>query len=122
MSAELNNEAHAVDDEELDATAPGSQEPAEWQMPEPVFRQTSGKLPQGFEKNYGTAVASAPEATSENDSPAADASDAYTPNSYVEPRPKSSAIKLVLVLLGLGAMIAFIVVFLTVLYFFFLKS
>ena len=41
------------------------QAPKSWQMPEPVFQQTSGYLPQGFEKRY-------PAATAVNNSPAPD--------------------------------------------------
>ena len=33
------------------------QAPKSWQMPEPVFQQTSGYLPQGFEKRYPAATA-----------------------------------------------------------------
>ncbi len=49
----------AVPDEDLNTTPPqGIQVEDEkkaqaWKMPEPVFQQTSGYLPEGFEKRYG---------------------------------------------------------------------
>ena len=33
----------------------GARPSGDWQMPTPIFRQTSGYLPEGFEKHYGTA-------------------------------------------------------------------
>ncbi len=109
-------------EDDLDTTAPNSAKPDGWQMPEPVFRQTSGRLPGGFEKNYGVAVEDSAEALPVDDPTSTDAVSAYTSNPDVEATQKGSVVKLVLVLLGLGAMIAFIVVFLTILYFFFLRS
>ena len=95
-----------ADDDELNTTAPNP--PAdEWRMPEPVFRRTSGKLPRGFEKQESAA---APETAS-------------APTELATPEPvKSPVLKIVLVLLALGAMIGFIVAFLTILYFFFWRS
>lgn len=102
------NDIHAIDDE-LNTTAP-QDKPQIWKMPDPVFRKTSGKLPKGFEKSIDF-----PEAEPDPD-PAIVQSQAYaTP----EPQPSNPTLKIVLVVLGLIAMIAFIVVFLTVLYFFF---
>ncbi len=46
-------------EEDLDTTPPqgvqleNEKRTSDWKMPEPVFRQTSGYLPQGFEKKYG---------------------------------------------------------------------
>lgn len=108
-------------DDELNTTAP-SPRPEVWKMPEPVFRRTSGKLPRGFEKNYATAATSSAETVSENESNERVAASEETSNTYVEPAPKHPTVKLVLVFLGLAAMIAFIVVFLTVVYFFFWRS
>ncbi len=73
-----------------------------------MFRQTSGKLPKGFEKNVEIS-------NSQADPGMVQAETYATP----EPKPSNPTIKIVLVVLGLLAMIAFIVVFLTVLYFFF---
>src|SRR5688572_21095424 len=113
MTADGKNDAPVIDDD-VNTTAPQSS-PVAWRMPEPVFRQTSGKLPQGFEKNY------AAEDSPDPDPPAADMSVGMS-DSIAEPRPGSSILKIILVILGLTAMIAFIVVFLTVVYFFFLRS
>ena len=113
-------EATTLADDDLNTTAPQSQ-PTPWRMPEPVFRKTSGKLPEGFERNYGGAVADAPEASSDGDSRVSSSADDNPSNSYVEPTPKSSILKILLVVLGLAAMTAFLVVFLTVVYFFFLR-
>ena len=109
MTAEANNVAL---DDDINTTAPQSK-PTEWKMPEPVFRRTSGKLPKGFDREIVSS------ATGEHESPPP------APNSveaYVEPKPKNPTLKFMLVLLGLVAMIAFIAVFLTVLYFFFLRT
>jgi hypothetical protein len=40
-----------------DEPAAPLQAPKSWQMPEPVFQQTSGYLPEGFEKRYPAATA-----------------------------------------------------------------
>lgn len=98
-------------DEDLNTTAPNP-EPDAWKMPEPVFRRTSGKLPQGYEKEvmaFSAAETSVPPSS--------------TPVTSPEPviKPKSSGLKLMLVLLGIAAMVAFLVVFLTVVYFLFLR-
>ena len=114
MNDTVNGAAQAVDEEDLNTTAPNP--PQEWTMPAPVFRKTSGRLPAGFERNYGVA-----DATLEDDPPAADEDNADTSDSYVEPTPRNPTVKLMLVLLGLAAMIAFIAIFLTVVYFLFLR-
>ena len=117
MDDNANGVAQPVD-EDLNTTAPNP--PLKWQMPAPVFRKTSGKLPQGFEKEFEKAKAeravSAPEPAKEV---APEISETET--SVTEPTPKSSTVKLVLVVLGLAAMIGFLIVFLTVVYFFFLR-
>ena len=115
MSLQGNNPA--IEDDDINTTAPQSQ-PDEWQMPEPVFRRTSGKLPQGFAKPV-----EADDAVNNSVPPVEPAAQpSAAPISPPVIGPKSSLVKMILVLLGLGAMIAFIVVFLTVLYFFFLRS
>ena len=80
-------------------------------MPEPVFRRTSGRLPKAFADEVGSNLSS-----DSNNGPDVQAMAAP------EIRPKSSALKLVVVVLAIAAMIAFIIVFLTVLYFFFLRD
>ena len=102
--------------DDLDTTAPQSK-PVEWVMPEPVFRRTSGKLPSSFVKDVGA------DPVSENSTPPAieDATPSSPPpNPISEPRPKSPVLKIVVVLLGLSAMVAFLIVFLSVVYYFFL--
>ncbi|MEO8042666.1 MAG: hypothetical protein ABI646_08660 [Acidobacteriota bacterium] len=119
MDDNVNGVAQTVDNEDLNTTAPNP--PLKWQMPEPVFRRTSGRLPQGFKKELEKAKAeragSDPEVVNEivRENPT------NTNEPDAEPEPKSSTLKLVLVLLGLAAMIGFIAVFLTVVYFFFLS-
>lgn len=75
-----------VPEEDLDTTPPqgvqveNEKRTSEWKMPEPVFRQTSGYLPQGFEKKYGAptdnpvsdeAVTTEPATTEPADEPSA---------------------------------------------------
>ena len=107
MTADTNP---AIDDE-LNTTAP-QDKPAPWKMPEPVFRRTSGRLPKGYAEESASVFASRESSESSQDSVRA----------YEEPKPKSGALKLVVVVLGIAAMIAFIAVFLTFLYFFFLRG
>jgi hypothetical protein len=111
MMLDANNPT--VEDDDLNTTAPNP-EPEVWKMPEPVFQCTSGKLPQGYEKEvmaFSSAEASVP--------PSSSAPVPAAPEPVI--KPKSSALKLMLVLLGIGAMVAFLVVFLTVVYFLFLR-
>ena len=99
-----------VIDDELDTTVPQSDPPA-WKMPEPIFRRTSGKLPKVLAEENRSVPSS-----ELHDTPEAPALAAP------EVRPKSSALKLVVVVLAFAAMIAFLIVFMTVLYFFFLRD
>ena len=112
---------------------------AGWQMPEPKFQQSSGYLPQGYLEK---AAFEAPPPT--NVSPAA-AGPAAAPavgsepeiepqpdlNEQLEPPPapvitkpvvqeRSAGARVAMILLGLLAMVAFIAVFLGVVYYFFL--
>jgi hypothetical protein len=116
MDDNANGVAQTVDDEDLNTTAPNP--PLEWQMPAPVFRKTSGKLPQGFEKEFE-------KARTENSAKVADDKPIEDPvkldQSYNDLTAKHSTLKLVLVLLGLAAMIGFLIVFLTIVYFFLLR-
>src|SRR5690348_15810236 len=101
-------EANIPLDDELNTTAPQDNRPTVWKMPEPIFRRTSGRLPQGFEKQFSSAESSGPA------SPAID--------TYVEPKPKSPTLKIVVVGLAVTAMVAFIIAFLTIIYYFFWRS
>lgn len=115
------NSVSLTDDDDLNTTAPNASTDA-WKMPEPVFRKTGGKLPQGFEKTYEPDLAASAEPAAVNDTPVVDLEAGNIPASIAEPKPANAKLKLLLVFLGLAAMIAFIVVFLTVLYFFFWRS
>jgi len=111
MTLEATNDAMATDDD-LKTTVPNMR-PDEWKMPDPVFKKTSGRLPKPFERKAGAGDTSAPEVVSD------------PLGSYVqtpEPSPKSPVLKLVIVALALAAMIAFIALFLTFAYFFYLRS
>lgn len=114
---------------EVPAAAPG-----QWVMQQPVFRQSSGYLPQGYEKLYGqsdgsaaTAVAAAvaTEAPPAEVMPQPDVAEEVT---YAEPEPpapvktRSTAMRITLLVLGLLAMAAIIVAFLAVIYFLFFSS
>ena len=118
---DLNTTApDTIDD--LSTTAPNPPDEPVWKMPEPVFRRTSGKLPKGYEREVGPPVADAQTLTAgENVEPDSPAIEAY--GAPVQPvvKPKSSTLKLALVLGGLVAMVAFLIVFLTVVYFLFLR-
>ena len=96
-------------DDDINTTMP--QPKAEvWKMPEPVFRRTSGRLPKGFAKDAA-------------DEPiTAEVPPATIASIEVEPKPKSPALKMIVVGLALAAMIAFLIVFLTIIYFFFLRD
>src|SRR5687767_4976087 len=104
MTPEPRQDIYETDDD-LKTTVPNIK-PVEWKMPEPVFRKTSGRLPESFvQRSFSEA-----ENISQPESP-----------SVPEPAPKSPTVKIVIVALALAAMIAFIAVFLTVVYFMFLR-
>ena len=107
MSAEANN---LPIDDELSTTAPEDNHTA-WKMPEPVFKRTSGRLPKGFEKQILPGDADEGEETLP----------AIPADRYTEPKPKNPTLKILVVVLALIAMVAFIIAFLTVLYFVFLR-
>lgn len=106
-----------------------------WSMPEPVFRKTSGYLPQGFEKKFvladlkssredSTAEMPAPNLSS-NIEPQPDIHDtldegvgAATPAPATAPK-KGSGAKIVFAVLGILIAMALVVVFIAVIYFLF---
>ena len=106
MSAEAKN--LPVDDD-INTTMP-QPKPEVWKMPEPVFRRTSGRLPKGFVKE------------TENEPVPVEEPPATIASIVVEPKPKSPVLKIIVVGLALAAMIAFLIVFLTIIYFFFLRE
>ena len=104
-------------DDELSTTAPNPPED-KWKMPEPVFRKTSGRLPQGFAEELETL-------TRERAAKITGAEPNFPPTPAAIPsetKPNNPTLKLVLVILGIAGMIGFIAVFLTVVYFLFIRS
>ena len=115
MTPEENNGSSAHD-EEINTTAPQSK-PEVWRMPEPVFRKTSGKLPGGFAKAIEL------ETAERSTAPQSEPSDPPTGfTDQPEPKLKSPVLKIVVVALALAAMIAFITLFLSLLYFWFMRE
>ena len=106
-------------------------------MPKPVFRESSGYLPRGFEKIYGqsdgsaaTAVAAAvaeeePSVQEVEIAPQPDVTEEVT---YAEPDPpapvkqRSTAMRITFVVLGLLAMAVIVAAFLVAVYFLFFSS
>ena len=114
-----------------------AEKPAEWQMPEPVYRQTSGYLPQGFEKQFPQNEVQSPLAVATAPAPVATDSTAATvepqpdlievlaaepPIPPVVARPGRSALSVVLIVVGLLAMAAVVVGFLIVVYYLFIAA
>ena len=64
----VNEPAHAAPNTSENIEVPKEKGPGGWQMPDPVFRQTSGYLPQGFEKRFPMD----PQADISTDEPVAD--------------------------------------------------
>ena len=111
-------------------------QPGVWQMPSPVYRQTSGRLPQGFDK------AAKPAAAPEADPPVAPAAAAAStvadiaPQPYVSedlgaiaidlPRPAErrspQAAKILLILLAIVGVVIVAAVFALVIFYFVLAS
>ncbi len=128
--------------------------PGKWEMPKPVFQQTSGYLPQGFVKDLEAGGAlGAQEAAPSPDAlpsrppakepdlsainlsaptpaavePQPDLSDQLIPeepefNTAPEPPKNSGSMRAPMVVLGLLAILVFVAVFLTVVYFLFLQG
>ena len=114
----------------------------EWQMPDPVYRQTSGYLPQGFEKQFPQGnAAGVPPAPPAASSAGPQASAAAAPAAVVEPqpdlieilaaeppvapvtaRPSRSPLGIVLLIIGLIVMAAVVLGFLLVVYYLFLAA
>ena len=130
-------------DSELDTPVPNPSDAAPppaggWQMPEPKFQQTSGYLPQGYIDNVAFA-GNAPSPAGAAVAPAM--VPAFSPEADVKPQPdlaeqlaehspaaampspvkqRSSGARVVMIVLGLIGMIAFLAVFLGVIYYLFL--
>ena len=107
----------------------------EWRMPEPVYRQTSGYLPQGFEKQFpqnshepdtvpmppGGAAPDAPAAV-EPQPDLIEVLAAEPPIAPVVARPGRSGLSIVLIVVGLLAMAAVVVGFLILVYYLFIAA
>ena len=114
--------------EEKEMVPPASAAGEKWTMPEPVFRQTSGYLPQGFEKRF-------PGTSTEEATPAGDAPESQVPEaSDIRPQPdiseefarppiaadsvevKRPAVRVTFIVLAVIVMLAFAAIFLTAIY------
>jgi hypothetical protein len=140
MSEELDTTEPATSDEdELSTTPPNpaleTDEDTGWKMPKPVFRKTSGYLPQGFAKNSSKAEIEEnaddlpSEASAETPSGAVDVepqpdlheSDPgfnYSP-AVAKPVKKGGAAKAVFMILGLLLVLFLIAAFIGIVYFLF---
>jgi hypothetical protein len=109
----------------------------EWEMPEPVYRQSSGYLPQGFEKQFPQpAAAPAASPSVPPQSPATDGAVAAVepqpdiidvlaaepPVAPVVVRAGRSPVTIVLIVVGLLAMAAVVVGFLIVVFYLFVAA
>jgi hypothetical protein len=107
----------------------------EWRMPEPVYRQTSGYLPQGFEKQFPQNshepdTVPMPPAGTATDAPAAvepqpdliEVLAAEPPIAPVIASPGRSGLSIVLIVVGLLAMAAVVVGFLILVYYLFIAA
>jgi len=140
MSDDGNNEAQATApamEEDVNTTPPNPPPKKAagdgWQMPEPVFRSTSGYLPQGFEKkfpHYGTddetPTAPAPQAPDIEVEPQPEIAETAESPSDISPNEpptikKGGAGRIILVLLGLFVAFGLVVAFIAVVYFLFLS-
>ncbi len=134
----MNDDNYPQTPSEANAAAPAKTgEPeaerpeGQWKMPEPVFRQTSGKLPAGFEKkvfNHEPSAESAspkPVSTPAVDiQPQPDVSEEFTLDEvFAEQRteepPKRRGVGIILAVVGIIGMIALAVLLLAIIYFLF---
>lgn len=145
MSEDRTNEAQATApavEEEANTTPPNPPAPvdgkSDWKMPDPVFRKTSGYLPEGFEKRYPQAEIKGVDDTVSTDSmprpdltvdvgPQPDIGDAAesasspdTAASATAPK-RGSGLRIALWIIGLLAAIGLIAVFIAVVYVLFLS-
>ncbi len=121
--SEANAAAPAKADKPPDEAPKG-----QWKMPEPVFRQTSGKLPAGYEKKVlsgepQTEPAPVPAASPALDIQAQpDVSEEFTHDEIfaelpTEERPKRTGMRLVLAILAILGMVAIGLAFLAIVLF-----
>lgn len=131
----------------MDENGPAAEQASEWKMPDPVYRQTSGKLAQSFEqKARGAAAAAvtgpldepapaaeavetpkAPDPPSADAAPQPDISDAVIPEQEVPAAPadneeKGGGVRFVLIGLAILIVAAVAAAFLVFLWFFYLAQ
>jgi hypothetical protein len=136
MSEELENQQPAdFVEEDVNTTPPNPS--SGWKMPEPVFRKTSGYLPQGFEKKFpqepasmGTADDPSPVSTPPPEDPIPVepqpdiaeqvdfVSDEEIATSTTEPK-KGSFGRIILIIFGLLVALGLILIFFAVVYYLF---
>ena len=136
MSDELLNQAEQAPQEDVNTTPPNPAQTdgkGSWSMPEPVFRKTSGYLPQGFEKKFSqdeikaevdddAPTAPPVEMTDVEPQPEISEMIEETPASAAPqpPAKKGGAMKLVFTVLGILIALGLVLVFIAVVYFLFL--
>ena len=142
----MNEDAQKPDVSDADTTPPNPAHGAVpspgqgWQMPEPKFQQTSGYLPQGYLEKVAfdakppaqvSPAAAAPAVAPAPQEPAVEAQPDLTEQLAEPPAPvvaastvkeKSKGARIAMILLGLLGMVAFLVVFLGVIYYLFLSQ
>ncbi len=127
-------EPHAADEH---TTEPQDTTRVKWEMPKPVFQQTSGYLPQGYLKQIeevGTAAASAagpteasvpaPQATPAVIEPQPDISEQFVLDDVAghppaEAQAKSTSLRIPVIILAVLGILAFLTVFLFAVWFLF---
>lgn len=130
MSEEENGNTNSAENIHV-TTSQNAATTGEWEMPDPVYRQTSGYLPQGFEKQFpqsngpASAVAedvplpaAVPEITTAVE-PQPDLLEALASQPEIQPvaiPAGRSPLRIVLIVLGLLAAAAIIIVFLAAVY------
>jgi hypothetical protein len=147
MNDEKPLELQPSEPPEDNATPPPVPPPAEkaqWQMPKPVFKKTSGYLPQGFEKlaafdpvsNQPIAAAAAPQTAEPSDTPPAetlapvgeqpdileDISDEVVETASIATKRPSSTLRIAVGVFVVLLVLAVVVGFLTFIYIWFLSG
>lgn len=153
MTSKEDSEVEGIESPAADehAAEPQADPPGKWEMPEPVFQQTSGYLPQGFVKQVENAgMSSVPDENQTAPSPQPVAPqppeipttptmpvvavepqpdiseqfmiDAFAAEPQVVAKPKGGAFRMALFVFGLVALFVFVAVFLALIYFLFLKT
>lgn len=150
MNDDKPQEIQPSEPNDAEAAVPPPQQPGKWQMPKPVFKKTSGYLPQGFEKSAGfgqssPTSASAPAAAPSTAPPSGEIQDApvepaapvgeqpdfldefdtdpaFAPAAAAPPKRSSPAVRIAVAVLVFFVVAAFIAGFLYVIYILFLSD